>query len=65
MRDDHSVDRLRLPSFRVDGQLALVTGASVGIGAGIAIALAEAGAFRNRGQTAAMASAARVISGPR
>lgn len=44
MRDVDSVDGLRLPSFRVDGRLALVTGASGGIGAGIAIALAEAGA---------------------
>ncbi len=44
MREDHSVDRLQLPSFRVDGQLALITGASAGIGAGIAIALARAGA---------------------
>lgn len=35
---------LRLPSFRLDGQLALVTGAGSGIGAGIAVGLAEAGA---------------------
>jgi NAD(P)-dependent dehydrogenase (short-subunit alcohol dehydrogenase family) len=34
----------RLPSFRVDGQVALVTGAGAGLGAGIAIGLAEAGA---------------------
>jgi NAD(P)-dependent dehydrogenase (short-subunit alcohol dehydrogenase family) len=34
----------RLPSFRVDGQVALVTGAGAGIGAGIAFGLAEAGA---------------------
>lgn len=33
-----------LPSFRVDGQWALVTGAGAGIGAGIAVGLAEAGA---------------------
>jgi NAD(P)-dependent dehydrogenase (short-subunit alcohol dehydrogenase family) len=33
-----------LPSFRVDGQVALVTGAGAGLGAGIAIGLAEAGA---------------------
>lgn len=35
---------LRLPSFRLDGQIALVTGAGGGLGAGIAIGLAEAGA---------------------
>lgn len=34
----------RTPSFRVDGQRALVTGASSGIGLGAAVALAEAGA---------------------
>lgn len=33
-----------LPSMRVDGQLAVVTGAGRGIGAGCALALAEAGA---------------------
>ena len=33
-----------LPSMRVDGQIALVTGAGRGIGAGCALALAEAGA---------------------
>jgi len=37
-------ERLSLPSFRLDGQVALVTGAGGGIGAGIAIGLAEAGA---------------------
>ena len=34
----------RTPSFRLDGQRALVAGASSGIGAGCAVALAEAGA---------------------
>ena len=33
-----------LDSFRLDGRLAVVTGASRGIGAGLAVALAEAGA---------------------
>lgn len=34
----------RLPAFRLDGKVALVTGAGSGLGAGIAIGLAEAGA---------------------
>lgn len=34
----------KLPSFRLDGKTALVTGASSGIGLGCAVALAEAGA---------------------
>ena len=34
----------RTPSFRLDGRVALVTGASSGIGQGCAVALAEAGA---------------------
>ncbi|MFW5834671.1 MAG: SDR family NAD(P)-dependent oxidoreductase, partial [Pseudomonadota bacterium] len=33
-----------LPSFRLDGRRALVTGASSGIGLGAAVALAESGA---------------------
>ena len=35
---------LKLPSFRLDGKTALVTGAGTGIGAAIAIGLAEVGA---------------------
>ena len=35
---------MTLPSFRLDDQVALVTGASSGIGQAIAIGLAEAGA---------------------
>ena len=33
-----------LDKFKLDGKIALVTGASVGLGQGMAIALAEAGA---------------------
>ena len=39
-----SIDLPRLPSERLDGRRALVTGASSGIGLGAAMALAEAGA---------------------
>jgi NAD(P)-dependent dehydrogenase (short-subunit alcohol dehydrogenase family) len=35
---------VRFPSFRLDGQIALVTGASTGLGRGCALALADAGA---------------------
>ena len=35
---------LKLPSFRLDGKVALVTGAGAGLGAAIAIGLAESGA---------------------
>jgi NAD(P)-dependent dehydrogenase (short-subunit alcohol dehydrogenase family) len=35
---------LKLPSFRLDGKIALVTGAGTGLGAAIAIGLAESGA---------------------
>ena len=44
MSDNDPAMTARLPSFRVDGQVALVTGAGAGLGAGIAIGLAEAGA---------------------
>jgi NAD(P)-dependent dehydrogenase (short-subunit alcohol dehydrogenase family) len=37
-------DNLKLPSFRLDGKVALVTGAGRGLGAAIAAGLAEAGA---------------------
>jgi NAD(P)-dependent dehydrogenase (short-subunit alcohol dehydrogenase family) len=42
--EDSPAGRERLPSFRVDGRVALVTGAGAGLGAGIAVGLAEAGA---------------------
>jgi NAD(P)-dependent dehydrogenase (short-subunit alcohol dehydrogenase family) len=42
--DNDPAATARLPSFRVDGQVALVTGAGAGLGAGIAFGLAEAGA---------------------
>ena len=35
---------MRFPNFRLDGQVALVTGASTGLGRGCALALADAGA---------------------
>src|SRR3954470_10684801 len=40
MGDDHLI----LDAFKLDGKVALVTGASAGLGAAIAVALAEAGA---------------------
>ena len=53
---------MTLDTFRLDGQVALVTGASRGIGAAIAVALAEAGADVALGSRAATAHevAARV-----
>lgn len=53
----------RTPSFRLDGQRALVTGASRGIGLGCAVALAEAGAhvvMAARGQAELDAAAAEM-----
>ena len=44
MTDDDALPDLRTPSLRLDGRIALVTGAGRGLGAGAAIALAEAGA---------------------
>ncbi len=40
----HELESMALPSFRMDGKVALITGAGGGIGAGIALALAAAGA---------------------
>ena len=44
MSEESPAGEERLPSFRVDGRVALVTGAGAGLGAGIAVGLAEAGA---------------------
>lgn len=57
-----------LPSFRLDGRTALVTGAGGGIGAAIAAALAEAGAqvvlvARNGSQLEAVADQIRAAGG--
>ena len=41
---NHRLHRLILDQFKLNGRVALVTGASTGLGAAIAIALAEAGA---------------------
>lgn len=40
----HSSDSFQIPSFRLDGKTALITGAGGGIGAGIALTLSSAGA---------------------
>jgi 2-deoxy-D-gluconate 3-dehydrogenase len=40
----HRSERVILDAFRLDGKVALVTGASAGLGAAVAVALAEAGA---------------------
>jgi NAD(P)-dependent dehydrogenase (short-subunit alcohol dehydrogenase family) len=37
-------DEFQMPSFRLDGQVALVTGGSRGLGLGVALALAHQGA---------------------
>ena len=44
MSDNDALPDLRTPSLRLDGRVALVTGAGRGLGAGAAIALAQAGA---------------------
>ena len=58
----------RTPSFRLDGRLALVTGAGRGIGLALAAALAEAGAAvtlvaRSAGEIEAAAEAIRAAGG--
>lgn len=58
----------RMPSFRLDGRRALVTGASSGIGLGAAAALAEAGAevtlvARRRDELESVAAAIRSAGG--
>ena len=42
--DEDEALNMRLPAFRLDGKVALVTGASAGLGAAIAIGMAQAGA---------------------
>lgn len=37
-------ENLGMPSFRLDGKVALITGAGTGIGAGVALAFSAAGA---------------------
>jgi NAD(P)-dependent dehydrogenase (short-subunit alcohol dehydrogenase family) len=62
------IDLPKLPSFRLDGRRALVTGASSGIGLGAAAALAEAGAdvtlvARRETELKAVAEAIRASGG--
>lgn len=56
----------RLPSFRLDGKVAVVTGASQGLGRAIALGMAEAGAdlalvARRAGPLEEMASEVRSV----
>src|SRR5262245_9911734 len=44
MSDHHAVSDFQMPSLRLDGRAALVTGGSRGLGLGMALALAHAGA---------------------
>src|SRR5262245_65050245 len=44
MSDHHAVSDFQMPSLRLDGRVALVTGGSRGLGLGMALALAHAGA---------------------
>src|SRR5262245_54632099 len=44
MSDHHAVSDFQMPSLRLDGSVALITGGSRGLGLGMALALAHAGA---------------------